>query len=199
MTFLSTSVQVQMYLRRFVYYGLLMYLWTSWKLDNRSKMQLVYSETSSFILAVYLPGKLFRVNGLHRPKLSYSRGAHGISQKLVSEHFGNTSFYSKRMDNWYFADPVSIAQQQRLSSLIAAEPGTTRAVTANFPSSHSLLPQASSPQARTVNFPWIDNTVMLRPPSSLQMSMPFQQSSLKQLASKETRFTEEETKLLLAI
>ena len=40
---------------------------------------------------------------------------------------------------------------------------------------------------------------MLRSPSSLQMSMPFQQSSSKQLASKGTRLTEEETKLLLAI
>ena len=133
-----------------------------------------------------------------RPKLSYSRGAHGISQKLVSKHFGDKSFYSKRMDNWHFADPVSIAQQQRLSSLIAAEPGPSRAVAANFPSSHSQLPQAASPQARPVNFPWIDNTAILRSPSSLQMSMPFRQSSSKQLASKGTRFTEEETKLLLA-
>ena len=102
------------------------------------------------------------------------------------------------MDNWYFADPVFIAQQQRLSSLIAAEPGPSRAVAANFPSSHSQLPQAASPQSGPVNFPWIDNTAMLRSPSSLQISMRFQQSSSKQLASKGTRFTEEETKLLLA-
>ena len=105
------------------------------------------------------------------------------------------------MADWYFADPVSIAQQQKLSSLTAAEPGPSRAVAANFPSSHLqlALPQAASPQARPVNFPWIDNTAMLPSPSSLQMSMPFQQSSSKQLASKGTRFNAEETKLLLAI
>ena len=40
---------------------------------------------------------------------------------------------------------------------------------------------------------------MPRSASSLQMSMPFQQSSWEQLASKGTRFTEEETKLLFAI
>ena len=113
--------------------------------------------------------------------------------------FEGKSFYCKRLDNWYFADPVSIAQQQRLSSLIEAEPGPSRAVAANFPSSHSQLSQAASPQARPVNFPWIDNSAMLRSPSSLQTSMPFQQSSSKQLASKGTRFTEEETKLLLVI
>ena len=102
-------------------------------------------------------------------------------------------------NNWHFADPVSIAQQQRLSSLITAEPGPSRAVATNFLSSHSQLPQAASPQARPVNFPWIDNRAMLRSPSSIQMSMLFQQPSSKQLASKGTRFTEEETKLLLAI
>ena len=69
----------------------------------------------------------------------------------------------------------------------------------NFASSHSQLPQAASPQARPVNFLWIDNTAMPRSASSLQMSMPFQQSSSKQLASKGTRFTEEETELLLTI
>ena len=40
---------------------------------------------------------------------------------------------------------------------------------------------------------------MPRLASSLQLSMPFQQSSSKQLASEGTRFTEEEIKLLLAI
>ena len=63
--------------------------------------------------------------------------------------------------------------------------------------SHSQLPPAASPQARPVNFPLIDNTAMLRSPSSLQMSMLFQQPSSKQLASKGTRFTEEQTKLFL--
>ena len=103
------------------------------------------------------------------------------------------------MDNWYFADPVFIAQQQRISNFIVAEPRPSRAVSANFASSHSKLSQVASPQARPVNFPWIDNTAMPCSASSFQMSLPFQQSSCKQLASKGTRFTEEETKLLLAI
>ena len=32
----------------------------------------MYSETSLFILAVYLPGKLFRVNGLHKDQRANS-------------------------------------------------------------------------------------------------------------------------------
>ena len=52
------------------------------------------------------------------------------------------------MDNGYFADPVFIAQQQRLSSLIAAEPGLSRAASENFASSHSQPPEAASPQDR---------------------------------------------------
>ena len=96
------------------------------------------------------------------------------------------------MDNWYFADPVFIAQQQKPKSYCRP----SKAASADFASSHSQLPQAALPQARPVNFPWIDNTVM--PPSalSLQMSMPFQRSSSKQFASEGTQFTEEETKLL---
>ena len=150
-------------------------------------MQLMCSETRLFIGSVFA-WETFSGEWLtQRLTLSYSRGAHGISQKLVctvSEHYRDKSFHSKIMDNWYLADPVFIAQQQRLSSLIAAEPGPSRADSANFASSHSKLSQVASPQARPVNFPWIDNTAMPCSASSLQMSMPFQQSSCKQLASK---------------
>ena len=44
-------------------------------------MQLMYSETSLFILALYLPGKLFRVNGLHKDQSSVIQEKHMVSVK----------------------------------------------------------------------------------------------------------------------
>ena len=94
----------------------------------------------------------------------------------------------------------SLHSNKDFQVLLQHNQGTrSKTVSANFPASHSQFPQAASPQARSVNFPWIDNTAMPRSASSLQMSTPFQQSSSKQVASKGTRFIEEETKLLPAI
>ena len=73
----------------------------------------MYSETSLFTLAVYLPGKLFLVNGLHKEQSSVIQRSTRYPLKVGLHSFGDKSFYSKRMDNWYFADPILTAQEQK--------------------------------------------------------------------------------------